>query len=284
MAFNHEAIAAWDFPAVTQTLSEKNCLFYALSIGMGRDPLDENELPFVFERHLRVVPTMAAVICTPGHWVSDPRTGIDQTRIFHGEQSVEFHAPIPVEVPLTGRSTVGGIVDKGPGNGALIIIECPVIDEAGNAIFTVRRSAFLKGEGGFGGRNGPPLVAAPIPDRPPDHVCDLPTTGQQALLYRLNDDMFDFHADPAVARRSGFSQPILHGLCTYGIAGHALLKTVCGYDESRIGRLGVRFSSPVFPGDAIRTEIWQDEAGASFRCRVVERDVVVIGSGRLDFK
>ncbi|MGE0230673.1 MAG: MaoC/PaaZ C-terminal domain-containing protein [Flavobacteriaceae bacterium] len=285
MPFNHQAVAGWPFPAVSQTLTEKDCLFYALSVGMGRDPLDEKELPFVFERHLRVMPTMAAVICTPGHWVADPRTGIDQTRIFHGEQSIEFHASVPVGVRLTGQSRVSRLIDKGAGKGALVVIECPVHDDTGRKLWTVRRSAFLAGEGGFGGANGAPLVDAVIPERAPDHVCDLPTTGQQALLYRLNDDMFDFHADPAVARKSGFHQPILHGLCTYAIAGHALLKTVCGYEETRIGSLGVRFSSPVFPGETIRTEMWLDgSAGVNFRCRVVERDVIVIGSGRLDFK
>ena len=284
MAFNHDVVANWKFAPAVQTIQPSDCFLYALSVGMGRDPLDRSELPFVYGPEIKVLPTMAAVVCTPGFWAEDARMGIDITRIFHGEQSVTLHKSIPPGEELAGHTRISDIIDKGSGGGAIIEVECVVRDSKGQPVWTVNRSAFLKGEGGFGGKNrsGPP--PAVIPDRGPDQFVDLPTTGQQALLYRLNGDFNPLHADPDVAGRAGFSQPILHGLCTYGIAGHALLRTVCEYDVEKFGRLAVRFSAPTLPGDTLRVEIWRNqEVGAFFRCRAVERDVVVIASGRFDF-
>lgn len=284
MAFNHDVVANWKFPPVVQTIKPSDCFLYALSVGMGRDPLDRDELPFVYGPEIKVLPTIAAVVCTPGFWAEDARMGIDITRIFHGEQSVTLHKAIPAGEELTGHSRISGIIDKGPGGGAIIEVECAVRDLGGHPVWTVNRSAFLKGEGGFGGQNRSVSPPAEIPDRDPDQVVDLPTTGQQALLYRLNGDFNPLHADPDVAARAGFRQPILHGLCTYGIAGHALLKAVCNYDVNRFGRFSVRFSAPTFPGDTLRIEIWKNgEVGAFFRCRALERDVTVIASGRFDF-
>ena len=284
MAFPHDLVENWEFALAAQTIRAEDCLFYALSVGMGRDPLDRGELPFVYGPEIRVLPTMAAVVCTPGFWVEDARMGIDLTRIFHGEQSITLHKPIPVGEELVGHTRVSDMIDKGLGAGAVIEVECLVKDTTGHPVWTVNRSAFLAGEGGFGGRNRSVPAPAVIPDRAPDQFVDLPTTGQQALLYRLNGDFNPLHADPDVAKQAGFSQPILHGLCTYGIAGHALLKSVCEYDVARFGRLSVRFTKPTFPGDTIRVEIWRNgEEGAFFRCRALERGVVVIASGRFDF-
>ena len=178
------------------------------------------------------------------------------------------------------KSRVEEIVDKGEGRGALLYIARDVFDADTDApIATIRRTTFARGDGGFGGPSGPVRQPHPIPERDPDIVCDLPTLPQQALIYRLNGDSNPLHIDPDVAREAGFDRPILHGLCTFGVAGHAVLKTLCGYDPARLKRIDVRFSAPVFPGETIRTEMWVDGPQISFRARIVGRDAVVLNNG-----
>jgi acyl dehydratase len=284
MTFNYAQVLNWKFEPVRQRIEPKDCILYALSIGLCRSPKDEQELSFVYERRLRVLPTMAAVIATPGFWVTDSRTGIDLRNIFQSEQAITWHRPIPIGEEVIGESRVADIIDKGRGRGAMIIVECAVRDSAGRLIWTVRRSAFVRGAGGFNGtvnqRSRPS-----VPERQCDATCVLPTTGQQALLYRLNGDDNPLHVDPAVARKAGFDLPILHGLCTFGIAGHAVLGTLCDYDEQSLQTLEVRFSSPVFPGETIATDFWRVTANETvFRCRVIERDATVVSYGRVLFK
>jgi acyl dehydratase len=188
---------------------------------------------------------------------------------------------LPVEGEVIGRSRVTGIVDRGAGKGALLYSERVILDAAtGAKLATLEQTTFLRGDGGFGGPSGPVKKPAPEPEGAPAIVLDLPTRPEVALLYRLNGDHNPLHSDPATAAKAGFPRPILHGLATFGIVGRALLKAVCGGDPGRFGRMGCRFSAPVFPGETIRTEIWPDEDGAAFRARVVERDVVVVGNGR----
>jgi acyl dehydratase len=151
-------------------------------------------------------------------------------------------------------------------------------------IGTVTQTIFCRGDGGFG---GPPREAPaphPIPARAPDVVCDLGTRPEMALIYRLSGDYNPLHAEPAFAKAAGFPRPILHGLGTFGVSGHALLKTMCGYDPARLASFGCRFSAPVFPGETIRTEMWRDGDVVSFRARVIERDVIAINNGRAEVR
>lgn len=283
MAFNLSAVESLVFAPIVQTLSAKDCQLYALSVGLCPDPTDRRELPFVYEPALRILPTMAAVTCTPGHWVANPKLGIDANSVLHGEQSIRLYRPIPLDCPLTGRSRVANVWDKGPGKGALVEVKCEVTDDAGTPVWTVNRTAYLRGEGGYGGRRQPEAAEWLMPLRGVDAVADVRTSGQQALLYRLNGDLNPVHADPDVAAAVGFPQPILHGLCTYGIAGYALLQSVCEYDETRIGMLSARFVAPAFPGDTVRTEIWIEADRVLFRCRALERDVEIISRGVMTF-
>jgi acyl dehydratase len=140
-------------------------------------------------------------------------------------------------------------------------------------------AAMLRGDGGFGGKPGPQPAPHKLPDGAPQRHVDIKTAPNSALIYRLSGDRNPLHADPKAAAAGGFKTPILHGLCTYGVAGRAILKACCGNDPSRLKSLQVRFSSPVFPGETIRTELWQDGATVSFRARVLERDVVVLNNG-----
>jgi acyl dehydratase len=271
------------FPVVEQRYTQRDAMLYALGIGLGADPLEREALRFVYERELRVLPSMAAVLAGPGFWVREPDTGVDWVRVVHGEQAMEFHRPLPPEGTVKAQTRVTGIVDKGAGKGALIYSERVGHDAvSGERLFTVRQTTFARGDGGCGAPGGPAPEPHPMPGRAPERQCDLPTLPQAALIYRLSGDYNPLHADPDVAAQAGYPRPILHGLCTLGVAGYAVLKTCCGYEPARMTSLSVRFTAPVYPGETIRTEMWRDGAVVSFRARVLERDAVVLNNGRAD--
>ena len=229
---------------------------------------------------------MCAVLASPGFWIKEQNTGVDWVQVLHGEQGLHLHRPLPAAGTVIGRMRITDIVDKGAAKGALIYTEKELIDKASGApLATLTSTTFARGDGGFAGPDTPPgpaITPHPIPDRPSDITCDLPTLPQAALIYRLSGDRNPLHAEPAVARKAGFDAPILHGLCTLGVAGHAILKTCCDYDPARFKSLELRFSAPVYPGETIRTEMWRDSGVVSFRSRVVGRDVVVLNNGRVE--
>jgi acyl dehydratase len=282
MAFTYESLMSHQIPEVRQRLTPRDAVFYALSVGYGQDPLDARQLDFVdADRALRAVPTQSVVLAHPGFWVADPRTGIDALRVVHGEQGIVMHRPLPVEGEVIGRTRITGLVDKGPGRGALMYSQKEVLDaQTGDLLATTRSTTFLRGDGGFGGPSGPVEPPHILPDTPPDIVVAMPTRAEQALYYRLNGDDNPLHADPVIAAKAGFPRPILHGLCTLGIVGHALLRTLGDYDDARFRELAMRFSAPVYPGETIEVEIWKD---GSFRARAPERNVVVVNNGYAAF-
>jgi acyl dehydratase len=260
--------------------TDRDTMLYAVSIGMGRDPLDADELPYVFESPaLKTVPSLATVL-TRIPLLKD--CGYDYTKVVHGEQRLALHRPLPPGGELIADARVVAAYDKGPGKGALIYTQTDVrLAEGGAALYTLLSCTFARGDGGFGGPAGAGPEPHAIPARAPDLAETFETRAEQALLYRLNGDRNPLHADPALARRVGFPAPILHGLCTYGIACRAILKLAAGYDHRRILALDVRFSKPVYPGEAIETQLWIDGSTVSFRCRVPKRDgAVVIDHGR----
>jgi acyl dehydratase len=284
MALNYEKILNWPFEDVIQSYSERDSIIYALSLGLGFNPNDPNELKFVYEKGLVTFPTMAVVMGHPGPWMTDPETGIDFVKVLHGEQCLEIHKPLPPEGSVIGRTSVMNIVDKGADKGALIITERKLYEQiSGDLLNTQTATIFARGNGGFGG----PVTSGPIPhvlpDREPDTVVDIPTSTQAALLYRLNGDRNPLHADPELAKKVGFKAPILHGLASYGIAARAVLKGFDIADASRLKSFGLRFSSPVYPGETIRTDLWIDGNVVSFRAGIEERDVIVLNNGRAEF-
>jgi acyl dehydratase len=278
-----EKLLSWRFEDLEHSYTERDTMLYALGVGLGIPPGDPDQLRFVYEHELRALPTMAVVLGYPGFWVKDPRAGIDWKRVLHGEQGLTLFKPLPAAGTVIGRTRVTGLVDKGKEKGAFLFSERDVIDKAsGELLCTLSATTVLRGDGGFGGPSGPTPTPHPIPERAPDLVCDLPTLEQAALIYRLSGDYNPLHADPTVAKAVGFPRPILHGLCTYGVVGHALLRSLCGYRPERLRSMQVRFSAPVFPGETIRTEMWRDDGTVSFRARVVGRDAVVINNGRAE--
>ncbi len=283
MAIDPERLLNFPIPDQHQTITQADSILYALSVGLGTDPLDERQLDFVDQhRTLKAMPSMAVVLGHPGFWLANPATGVDAVRLVHGEQGIVWHAPMPVAGRVVGRTKVTGLVDRGAGKGALLYSEKTLTDaDTGTLLATTTSTTFLRGDGGFGGASGPIRPPAPAPEGAPDFVIDLPTRPEQALLYRLNGDDNPLHADPAVAAKAGFPRAILHGLCTLGVITHALLRGLCDYDTTRLAALSLRFSSPVFPGETIRTEIWQSGA---FRARVLERDLIVVNNGLAEIK
>ena len=280
MTIDHETLLNFPIPTIRQTLRWQDTALYNFSIGLGQDPMDTAQLDFVYEPRLRAMPSMAVVLGYPGFWIRDPGTGVDWVKVVHGEQSLILHQPLPVEGELTGVSRVTGIVDRGAGKGAMVYSSREVHDAAGTLLATLEMTTFARGDGGYGGPAGPVKAPHPEPEGAPDITVDLPTRPEAAIVYRLNGDFNPLHIDPDIARAAGFERPILHGLCTFGVVCHALMRTLCDYDPARFGRMDLRFSSPVYPGETIRTEIWRQPGGAAFRARVVERDKVVVSNGR----
>lgn len=278
MPIEVEKLLSYPIPVVRQTLTRQQTAFYALSVGLGGDPTDERQLRYVdYRRDLLALPSLALVLGHPGFWLGSARSGVDPKSVIHGEQELTLHDVLPVEGELIGETRIVGLVDKGAGNGALLYLRKEVSSAADDRLLaSTLNTIFLRGGGGFGGDSSLLRTAHALPDTPPDFYVDLPTRPEQALYYRMNGDDNPLHADPAVALGAGFSRPILHGLCTFGIVCHAVLGTLAGYDASRLRSMALRFSSPVLPGETIRSEIWRD---GSFRARVLERDALVVSNG-----
>jgi acyl dehydratase len=285
MPIDYDKLLALQIPEVEHSYTEKDAILYALGVGLGYDPLDAEQLGFLYERNLKVLPTFATVLGYPGFWIRDLDTGIDWVRILNAEQGITLHRSLQSQGTVIGRTKILDVVDKGADKGALVYTERAVHDKASGALIaTVTQTTFARGDGGFGGPKRDSQPPHPIPERKPDLVCELPTRPEMALIYRLSGDRNPLHIDPAVARAAGFERPILHGLATFGVVGHAVLKSVCNYDPTRLLSFGGRFSAPVFPGETIRTEIWRDGGTVSFRAHAVERNVVVMNNGRAEVR
>jgi len=258
MPINPDAVGSKGEPA-ERSWSSKDTILYALGVGAGLD-----ELAFTTENTSdtpqQVLPTTAVVLGAGGFGAMATIGTFNPAMLVHGEQSIELFGEIPVEGRVSTVAEIVGIYDKG--KGAVVVSESTSTDVAtGEVLFKNRMSAFIRGEGGFGGDRGPSGGQNAAPDRDPDYVVTYQTRPDQALLYRLSGDRNPLHSDPAFAAMGGFDRPILHGLCTYGFTGRALLHTVCGGDPARFRRMDGRFSSPVFPGEALTVEMWDGGAG-----------------------
>jgi acyl dehydratase len=283
MALDHSLVGVPTEPQ-ERSWTSTDALLYAVGVGAGLgDPLQE--LEFTTENSEGV---QQQVLPTFGILVAQPRSGrklgsFDRAMLVHAEQAFELHQPLPVEGTVNIVSTVTGIYDKI--SGALVASESVATDAAtGAKLVTSRGGVFIRGEGGFGGDRGPGNGWR-RPDGAPDHRVVLPTRPEQALLYRLSGDRNPLHADPAFAARGGFSRPILHGLCTYGVTGRALLHTLCGSDPARFRSMSGRFTRPVMPGDSLVVSIWlPEDGGGTARFQTATEDgAVVIDRGQLDF-
>ena len=280
MPINHDVVGAEGAPVV-HSWTSKDALLYAVGVGAGIDELaftteNSHEVP------QRVLPTMAAVI---GAGVSGAISAIgsfDFAMLVHGEQSFVQHREIPVEGSLTATGKIVGVYDKG--SGAVVAVEGECVDNAtGETLLTVGSAIFIRGEGGWGGDRGPSGDRNAAPDRAADASVSYRVRPDQALTYRLSGDRNPLHSDPWFAALAGFDRPILHGLCTYGFTGRALLHTMCDSDPAKFRSMEGRFASPVFPGEELTIEMWNEGAGECiFQTRGEDGRVVLVG-GRHTF-
>lgn len=282
---DYQLIKNWSFPDVVQDYTAKDTILYALGIGFGQEATNPDHLKYVYEQDLQAFPTMAVVLGYPGFWMKDPKAGINWVKLVHGEQRLTIHRPIPAKGRVIGRSRISHVIDKGADKGALVITERTLSDADGNALVTIAQTTFCRGDGGLSHSDDSPPALEATPDTTPDMTCSLPILEQAALIYRLCADDNPLHADPAVAAKAGYPRPILHGLCTYGVAARAIVQTACGNDASKLTSLNTRFSSPVFPGETLVVEMWRDaNKGVRFRAKVAERDIVVLSHGYAGIK
>ena len=279
MAIDYDKIMSLKSNDVEYSYTDNDTMLYALGVGFGRDPLNRDELDFVYEKDLKTIPSMATVIAWGAGHMRD--SGMNYLMVVHGEQRLKIYEPLPVAANILVDSRVTHVIDKGVDKGALLVTEGDIKEkQTGKLLCTLGGTTFARGDGGFGGPKDGSPEPHQIPDRKPDIISELDTTPDQALLYRLSGDRNPLHSDLDVAEAAGFPRPILHGLCSYGTACRSIIKDVCKYDSSLIKQFDVRFSSPVFPGEKISTEIWIDGSDISFRSWVKERNVMVINNGK----
>ncbi len=279
MPINPDAVGTTSEPAEVSWTS-KDALLYAVGIGGGTD-----ELPYTTENTKdtpqQVFPTFPVVVgFGRGPGVMSKIGSFNPALLVHGQQSVTLHRPLPVEGRAMVTSRITGIYDKG--KAAVVVTAADAALEDGTPLYTTTMSAFIRGEGGWGGDRGPSGAVNEPPSRNPDQVVNYQTSPTQALVYRLSGDRNPLHSDPSFAQMGGFERPILHGLCTYGFTGRALLHSLCGSQSANFRHMEGRFASPVLPGDALTVKIWRTGAGeAVFTTSVGDR--VVIDQGLCRF-
>jgi acyl dehydratase len=265
MAIDPSAVGAVTEPMLYEW-TDRDTLLYALGVGAGLD-----DLAFTTENShdvdQQVLPTYA-VICCPAFGAAGLVGKFNWAMLLHGSQSIRLHAPLPPAGKLSVVSEVADIQDKGEGKFAVVMLRGRgTVPESGTLIAETSTTFVVRGAGGFGGQPGQRPAAPEFPDREPDARIALPTREDQALIYRLSGDRNPLHSDPWFARElAGFPKPILHGLCSYGVAGRALVAELGGGVAANITSIASRFSSPVFPGETLTTLIWRTDAGkAVFR-------------------
>jgi acyl dehydratase len=283
MPINPDAVGSKSEPT-RRRWDSKDSLIYALGVGAGAaDPLQELEFTTenTRDKPQRALPTMAVVLGPlGGGW--DKIGSFNPAMLVHGEQGITLHREIPVEGELEAVSEIVGIYDKG--KGAVVVTEShATLVDSGDPLFSNRMSAFIRGEGGWGGDRGPAGGQNQAPERAPDITVTVQTRTDQTLIYRLSGDRNPLHSDPAFAAMGGFDRPILHGLCTYGFTGRALLHELCGSDPSRFKGMDARFSSPVMPGEALTVKAWNVGDGSAVFQTCGDDGRVVIDNGRVTF-
>ena len=277
----YDALMHLEFPPVRQAYTERDTILYALGVGAG-DGAPGTDLDFLDERRLVALPTMAAVLASPGFWFRDIAPDLDHVRTVHASQRIELHAPLPVAATVEARTRVAAIYDKGAGRGSLVASERTIRTvETGMALASVRHTAFCRGDGGLGG----PLLDSPeshrLPERMPDATIEMTISSRAGLIYRLSGDLNPLHLDPQTAAEAGFPAPIFHGLGTYGHIGRAIIGSTLAAGET-IRMMDCRFVGFVLPGETLAIDLWRDGADIGFRAstdrgRVIDNGLAALG-------
>ncbi|ARP79616.1 hypothetical protein CAL12_01415 [Bordetella genomosp. 8] len=289
---NLDAIRTWS-RTVVHDYTARDSALYALAIGAVSDPLDPGQLRLVDEADQVAVPTMAAVLASPGFWARDDKSmGIDATRLIQGEQRIALERPLPAQGRIVGISRVCRVTDKGKDKGALITVCKTLQSEDGEAYGRAWQLFYCRGDGGFSASGADDVLLAdevpgplaPAPARPPDECATCRVRDDAALLYRLCGDNNRLHIDPAAARQAGFPRPILHGLATYGFAAVGVIRAYAQGDATRLAAFDARFSAPVYPSDDIEFRMWDEGSHVALQGYVASRDAVVISHVQARFK
>jgi acyl dehydratase len=269
-----------ELPSGNHSWDADDVILYHLGLGAGVPPTDPGQLAYVYERELKVLPSFAVIppFATLGGLADLDGFDVNLALLLHGEQELTLAGPIPTAGEVTTTATVKAVYDKG--KGALVIVETVSADAAGNELFVNRFSSFLRGEGGFGGEGGPE-PAPGAPEREPDAVVECPTLPQQALLYRLSGDKNPLHADPAYAAKGGFDAPILHGLCSFGVACKGAVDAVLEGDVARVGSYRARFAGVVFPGETLVVRAWREGDQVLLAAETKERGTPVLSNAAI---
>jgi acyl dehydratase len=285
MPINPDAVNDEPGPPSERSWTSKDALLYAVGVGAGSIDPTGFELEFTTENskdiQQRVLPTFAVIVGMGGGMANIGT--FNMAMLVHGEQSIELHREIPPDGTILTTGRVVAVYDKG--SAAVVVNESTSVDkETGELVFTTRNSSFIRGEGGFGGDRGPSGPKNVPPERDADHVVTYQTRADQALTYRLSGDRNPLHSDPEFAKMGGFDRPILHGLCTFGFTGRALLHSLCDSDPARFTGMDARFSKPVYPGDALTVKIWRESDGVAVYRTETQNGDTVIDQGRCTFK
>ena len=282
MTINYDEIMNLTSENVEISYSDKDSILYSLGIGLGNDPMNLNELKYVYENSQSVLPSMATNF--QYHSPLLLKTNINFIMVVHGEQRLSITNALPVSGDFIANAKIIGCYDKGPARGAIIEVETTVKNKKNNEeICKLVSTTFARGDGGFGGPDTPKKEIF-IPDTEPDYVSEVSTKPDQALIFRLSGDYNPLHSDPNFAKAAGFEKPILHGMCTYGIACRSIVNEICENDASKLKRFDCRFSSPVYPGETIITEMWKKDKMIYFNSKVKERDKLVLKNGVSEIK
>ena len=272
MAFNPAALLAHQFPDIRQSYQPRDAILYALGIGLGHDPLAPRDLKYLLETDLSVLPTMAVTLGTPGMWIRETKFGVGFTQLVHSAQAAIFHAPLPPKADVVASARILSLTDRGEGKGAVLVLERQIRDEqTGTPYCTLQQTLLLRADGGFGGTRPEKLLPPTIPVRAPDFESSFETSPRAALIYRLSGDWNPLHSHPEVAAKAGFARPILHGLCSYGIAGWVLSQAFAGL---QLKSLALRFAGVITPGDVVTFSIWRDGEQAVFEAKAAGRTVL----------
>jgi acyl dehydratase len=270
-------------PPVEASWSADDVILYHLGVGAGDPPTEKSELEYTYEGHLKVLPSFGVIpvfkaIASVG---AVPGLKFNLATVLHGEQDLQIHRKIPTHAKISSVAKVAAIWDKG--KAAVVELEVESKDAEGERLFTNTFTLFLRGEGGFGGERGPDR-SEQAPTRAADHVIEKKTLPQQALLYRLSGDKNPLHADPGFAKMGGFDRPILHGLCSFGMACKAAVDAACEGKVERVSRYRARFAGVVFPGETLVTSVWKEDGKLIVAASVKERAAAVLSNAVIELK
>lgn len=272
-------LAGHVFPCLTQVYDERDCILYALGLGLGQDPCAPEQLRYVQGDAIAALPMMSAVLASPTEWMRDPELGIAWQRLVALSHRMEFHRALPARGVVRSCTRVSDVYDLGP-KGALILWERDLVDAAsGDLLAVLKAAALARDNGGFGGAAAPARARGQAPTTAPALRFRWQTQPIQGLVYRLSGDMNPLHSDPEVARQAGFDRPILHGLCSLAICGLGVIGTVCAGRPERLATLAASYAGVVYPGETLEVDIWPDTTEVQFQCRVLDRGSLAVTEG-----